>query len=348
LNYETHDGSMESNQTAFNWTVRDYILYIFHQWYLPFTFLILGSLIGWGISFVAPTQYKSSRQLVVTVDFDQDVRNLDDYKNAQIRQLEALVMSDEIIGRMLEDAGEPNSNPNTINSAREKLNVVWMDVGIWTLTVVADDSVQARKWVESWEDSIIAQINDLQKNSDMAEELKLELDETRISIQETLDRERRIQAYIVKSKTLTDELISLNEGVLDSTMIEMMNNLGREINARELISSEINFLEPESTIEQGIQWLLDGQDLLQLEKEMIGSELTILKGQRSKTTKKIMVLRRSLGGISSGLHVGRNESENTIVKPIRPTGLFILFTGILSLAVWLVYALIKIKNYGKA
>ena len=348
MNYATHDGSMESNQTAFNWTVRDYILYIFHQWYLPFTFIVLGSLIGWGISFVVPTQYKSSRQLVVTVDFDQDVRNLDDYKNAQIRQLEAQVMSDEIIGRMLEDAGEPNSNLNSINSAREKLNVVWMDVGIWTLTVETDDSVQARKWVESWENSIFAQINSLQKKSDKVEELKLELDDTRISIREALGRERRIKASIIKLKTILDDIKNLDEGVLDPTIIAVMNNLGNEINARELISSEISPLVSESSIEQGIQWLIDGKGLLQLEKEMVGRELTILKGQRSKTTTKILELRRSMGGISSGLHIERYESEGTIVKPIRPTGLFIIFTGILGLAVWLVYALVKIKDYGKA
>ena len=97
------------------WNLLDYILTATHRWYVSLAFILAGSLLGLGTSYVFPSPYRATLDLYVGLNayrspYDsyaeylagQSFRMVDDYKNWQMDQLESFVLSDPFMTELLE------------------------------------------------------------------------------------------------------------------------------------------------------------------------------------------------------------------------------------------------------
>ena len=96
------------------WDIRTEILMAGHRWYWVVASFLLGALLGWIISlfwpapfravqdvYVGLNAYRATRDLYIAEVAGEQFRNLDDYKNWQMGQLNSLALSDEFLSETL-------------------------------------------------------------------------------------------------------------------------------------------------------------------------------------------------------------------------------------------------------
>jgi hypothetical protein len=89
------------------WSFRDEILLITHRWPIILLFCLVGSLVGWIISFCSPSPHRATKELYVGLNVyrateDRNAAehagiqfsNPNDYKNWQMANLNSLIFMD--------------------------------------------------------------------------------------------------------------------------------------------------------------------------------------------------------------------------------------------------------------
>ena len=139
-----------------NWNLRTEILKISHQWYQVVIFCVVGGLGGLGLGKVWPSPYRVSTDIYVGLNayrspYDnyianvsqQEFRMVDDYKNWQMEQLNALILSDAFLEDTISKLA--TNTPEWIGSdtqdLRPMLAVMWRNPGDWHLSVETNNQI---------------------------------------------------------------------------------------------------------------------------------------------------------------------------------------------------------------
>jgi len=144
-----------------DWNLRTELLEFAHYWPATFLAFLLGSLIGFGLSYLFPTPYRAEAGLSVVYNGDFFPRNPDDYKNWYLGQLDVFVKSDEVLQDTLNrlQQEDPYWKTVSLDGLRQSLHTYWRNAGKWRL--VAESSVpgQANQAVQAWRAAILDQAN---------------------------------------------------------------------------------------------------------------------------------------------------------------------------------------------
>lgn len=145
-----------------DWNPRADILQITHRWYLPFFAFLIGSILGIGISLLLPSPYRAESTLYVAYNADAIYRNPDDYKNWQLGELEAFILSEYILQETLTRLQANDSYWESISTEglRSMLHAYWRNAGKWRLVAENPSPQHATQLVQVWREVILEKGNE--------------------------------------------------------------------------------------------------------------------------------------------------------------------------------------------
>ncbi len=147
------------------WNLRQFLLRYASRWPWMAALMLLGAVIGWGGARLASPQYRASAELYVGLHAYRapqeqnrnpssyyDFRNLDDFKNWQLEQLNQFVRHDEIVAETLARLQAEDESWQQVTSAdlQAMLTPQWRTVGKWRLTATAPAARMAEEAAETW------------------------------------------------------------------------------------------------------------------------------------------------------------------------------------------------------
>ena len=138
--------------TTNEWKLRTEILEIAHRWPQVLIAFLLGCLLGWGVGLVFPTTHRAQSEIYVAYNGDAIYRNPDDYKNWQFSELEAYILSDDILDETLRRLTERDTYWRGVSTEqlREQLRIYWRDAGRWRLVAEWREQTQATDLAQTW------------------------------------------------------------------------------------------------------------------------------------------------------------------------------------------------------
>jgi hypothetical protein len=155
------------------WNLRDQILLAAHRWHWIVAFILSGALLGWLAGSLWPAPQRATYDLIVNLNAyrapndsyaaeiaQEPFRNLDDYKNWQMGQLEGLALSDEFLAETLArlNTQAPAWQNTTTDELRALLALDWRNAGVWHLRAEHADPTRATQAVQTWGQVIVDQV----------------------------------------------------------------------------------------------------------------------------------------------------------------------------------------------
>jgi hypothetical protein len=182
---------LEGWLTVSDWSVRDELIRVTHNWPLPVIAFILGSLIGWGLSYLLPPTYQAEVTLFVAYDDARACRNPDDCKNWQLEQTDALARSQIVLEPTLEKlrAIDPYWNDVSDGDFAAMLNILWRNAGRWRMIVESNNAERSKTAVEVWSQVYIDEYHTAQEHSFRIVELNTRmrtLNEAKVKLEQKL------------------------------------------------------------------------------------------------------------------------------------------------------------------
>ncbi len=326
------------------WNVRKTILDITHRWPIIILVFLLGSLIGYGVSYLLPSPYQAEASVYVAFNADAFFRNPDDYKNWELGQLNALIYSDEILSETLVRLKSKSSDWNhvSLEDIRQSLGTYWRNAGKWRLVAEYPAEDMASQLAETWRDVIVDTVAEATNNA--SEMLKIS---TAIEVNKTA--EEQITLRIIKLKTVVDALSSWKKSRLAEEIDEPIETLDRwhllgiltEIRSENLVYGAFldTFPDPDALIIEYIDWVDQVLRLIETKNEQLepqAKEIYIRVEQLNRDWKDRS---DASNGLTAYLTVKKITEEQVESHPIRTTPQLALTGGVLAVLLWLVFAL---------
>ena len=340
------------------WNLRTEILSATHRWYWVVASVLLGALLGWLVSLIWPAPYRATQDIYVGLNAHratrdlyladvglQQFRNLDDFKNWQMEQLNSLAVSDSFMTetlirlRLADESWQEVDLPEL----RTMLSIAWRNTGDWHFSAQADSSGQAKQAVSVWSQVVIEEValgvesaremvaidSRMQANSDELVDLESRL----ILLQETQTALDRWQIWL-EAEPVDQPLPPLAHGSLFSLVTNAANwNMGW-----------LTILEsapPSGSLPVDyLVWLVQVRVLLEAEMAAIPAQIEALIREYEVLTLKYAKVADGNRGLSGNMEVGQIRSEPSQITQIRPTGALVLIGSLLGFLVlgiiWLV------------
>lgn len=146
-------------EASTGWSLREQILRIGHNWPVPVIVFLIGSLIGWGLSFIFSSGYRAEAELLVAYDSFQQCRNPDDCKNWFIGQLSTFAVSSPVLAETLERLAAEDPYWNGVNESglAAMLDLQWSNPGKWVLVAETPTAERSAAAVSTWSEVFVEQ-----------------------------------------------------------------------------------------------------------------------------------------------------------------------------------------------
>ena len=153
------------------WSWREDLLALAYRWYLWLALFLLGCGIGWIGAKLLPAPYRAEADLGVFYQSDAIFRNVDDYKNWEMGQLQALILSDQLLTLVQERLSQQDPFWQTQATAdlRQRLHVYWRNAGVWHLVAEDRQPQRAVQLVKAWKAVIL---EEMRRIGELTHELK--------------------------------------------------------------------------------------------------------------------------------------------------------------------------------
>lgn len=326
------------------WNVRNTVLDITHRWPIIILAFLLGSLIGWGISYFLPSPYQAEASVYVAFNADAFFRNPDDYKNWELGQLNALIYSDEILGETLLRLKSISSDWDqvSIEDIRQSLGAYWRNAGKWRLVAEYPTEDMASQLSETWRDVIVDTVADATDNA--SEMLKIS---TAIEINKTA--EEQITLRVIKLQNIVDALSSWKESLLVEEIDEPIETLDHwhllgiftEISSEDQVYRALldKIPEPNAPIIEYVDWIDRVLRVIETEIEQLEPQAKEISLRVEQLNQEWKDRSDASNGLTAYLTVKKITEEQIVSRPIRTAPQLALVGGVLAVLLWLVIAL---------
>jgi hypothetical protein len=344
------------------WDLRSEILLVMHKWYWVLVSILLGAFIGWLIGFILPAPYRATQDIYVGLNAHratrdlyladvgvQQFRNLDDFKNWQMEQLNSLALSDLFLTKTLDRLQNLDENWNafSVPELRLMLTIAWRNTGDWHFSARADNPDLAEQAVTTWSEVVIEEVA---LAVDTAREM-VAIDSEMQSISNALvDLEIRRVLLQETQTSLADLKNIIREAPADQPISPLThwNLMSLVTNVGNWNSGWLYILEsapPTGSLpEEYGAWLDMINVQLETELSAIPAQIAALSQGYDGLVMNYAKAADASRGLSGNMEVGQIKSEPVQIEQLRPTAALILVGAFLGLSLWIFWWLIQITR----
>jgi hypothetical protein len=348
-----------------DWSLRDEILSATQHWPWLALFCVLGSLLGWAISFIWPTPHRATTELYVGLNVYRssedanaseyagiELVNANDYKNWQMASLNSLTTMDEVIQETLRQlqASDPYWQKVSPDQLAKALHVYWRNAGKWRLVAENEDPRHATQAVSVWQDVVLehvhAAVNESQRSMVLEFQLKsiVEAQSQIITATETLKQTQADLTSWYNSLAQKDPdmpLESTERWQLWHTVVR--NNL--DSGWMPLLEA---FPAPQAATRDYSSWVEKVTPALEETIHLRESQIKDLSAQASEVKRQFAEASQKSRGLSATLDVEKISGARTEQTIVRPTGMLVLVGSLFGLVAWLIQWFAGISLRGRA
>lgn len=330
-----------------DWTIQDEILSLTQRWPWLFLAFLVGCFLGLGISYALPAKYQAETGIYVAINADTELTNPDDYKNWQMGQLDAFVLSDEVLQTLLANLPSQDSSQEdlAVEDLDKMLSVRWRNAGKWRLVAVADSSERAFQIMQVWRDVVFQQLSDAIQHANQFNQVDRQLNT--ISYRLSLTRERSLELQQARQALLSwleETRQSSSAGPLDALERWRLQYLVAHVSNQNL--SERLLVEgmppPDAEVQEYFSWvdraLAGAQDdlhLLEVQENVLQTQRAILNLRWSEEEK-------SARGLSAYLYIEPLRGGAVDVRSMRSPASGVLVGGLFGLIAFVIARLARL------
>ena len=159
-----------------DWNLRDKIILFIRNWPLLILVFVGSGIISWSIVHLFPPARSAVAEIYIGVDITRvyDVSslatyaktepfNIDDYKNWQLSQVQAIAESEYLAEQVLNELKILDSDWAEISTLDfiSMQGLDWYDVGVWRMRIQTQNNLNALQGVEVWREKLISELHRL-------------------------------------------------------------------------------------------------------------------------------------------------------------------------------------------
>jgi len=351
-----------NNHLKNTWTLRAALITIFHNWPVIFACIIIGGLLGWGLSFLWSSYYRASSDIYVGLNpyrkfsdtyFEALVNpkysNLDNYHYWQMSQLNSAITLDSYMEATLTSLRDTDAYWQSIDAPqlRAMLETEWRSSGTWSLIAKHSNPLHAQQAAKAWSDVVVVQVPQtvMAARDTFRIDQKLQVNETAI-LQATF----RQQELATASKKLHEWQTSTQNIAPDSAIepAQRWQLLATITRLADYSPAWMQTLDNQPAADAKAQayldWIAQTLPIMESEASALSQRLLSLdQEQLELATQYSQTSQKSLS-FSPNIEVQRKE-DRAAVK-MRPSSTLILVGGIAGLLVGLLLPLALLTKAG--
>lgn len=346
-----------------DWTIREELYKTFHQWPSMIAFFLLGCLLGWIAYFVWPPKYQATAQISVGLNpyrtFSDTAflalakpkfRNLDDYKNWQMSQLETIIFINQFIDPTLDQLRKEDSYWQAIDrdELRSMLSVGWRTTGLWDLKAEHSEALRATQAAEAWSKVTIDKVKSAiqaARNTFMIDQERQEIIKTR------LEAQHRVEALKATKATLQEWEKSVQNADPDQplTYQEREEIIAQVAQIADFTPSWLEILnsfpEQKAPTSAYLGWLASTFPSIDSEISFLETQSAGLSNQEIELQAEYDKAANANLGLSPNIAI--EEVEYLPAESTYTSSQFILIGGLMGFFVWIFAQLIRVgrKEY---
>ena len=340
------------------WSLPQEIYRAFHQWPVILVFCLLGGLLGFGVSRVWPASYRATANLYVALNpyrafedseflaqVNPQYSNLDDYKNWQMSQLQAVIYLDEIIEESLARLQERDEFWLQADSdkLRSMLSSNWRSPGRWSLISQGNNRLNTRQAAKVWSQVVLERVSGaitaarltVMLDSELQAVIQ-ELEQTRSARNEVNLRKRMLSNLAVEIEEF-DQNLPLQGGEQERAVQIIFQII--DSNPTE-ISIPASVPAPGARAGEYLDWINSIIAAFETEKQILEEQIQYLETERNRLEENYKEASEDSLGLSPNLEIEPLEFIPSQLS--RSTSLQVLIGSILGLLAWLFWALVRI------
>ncbi|MFN2237709.1 MAG: hypothetical protein ACK2U1_26045 [Anaerolineales bacterium] len=334
------------------WKIRREILLAAHRWYWVVTSFLVGALLGWIIGLILPTPYRAvkdvyvglnayraTRDLYIAEVADSQFRNLDDYKNWQMSQLNSLALSDEYLTETLFRLHDIDKFWQEIDlpELRSMLAIAWRNTGDWHFSARAENPIWATQAVSIWSEVVIEKVS---LAVDAARQLVVIDSQLQAVSKELTDLENRHVLLQETQTALYEWRTFLNSNLSEQTLPPAVHwaLISQVANAASWNVGWVSLMEDAppngSLLEDYLGWLDRVDGMIDAELSTIPAQIHVLASKKESLNTEYTKAADDSKALSANLAVQILNTEQPQLTRLRETGTMIVIGGLLGLLFW--------------
>jgi hypothetical protein len=353
---------MDEKTNPDGWLLREWIHELTHRWDIIIGFILVGSIIGLGLSFIFPSYYRASRDIYVGLYgyrfaeeayagslAGQQFRLMDDYKNWQMEQLDELVTSDNYLQATLNLLRENDPYWESIMTEdfRKMASTLWRNAGEWQLVLEDTKSTKASQAVIAWEKIVLLNVIEAVDNARRVVGLDIEMRQLTLNIQD-LEIRRELLLFVGDRLGNLTEGLESSEGEANISSRELSNILSIVSQAADwgpgwnrILNQAPRFGCSNAEI---LAWIDDASTLIEEEQRLIPEQISMLNEQFLSKNDQYKKFASNSYGLSSTLVVEGADQIDSKIEKVRQTGVFIIVGAVFGLSGWVIWAFRRINS----
>ena len=328
------------------------ILDISHRWSQVFLAFLLGSLLGWGAAFLFPTPYRAQNDLYVAYNGDAIYRNSDDFKNWQFGELDAYIVSNDVLGETIDRLRQqdPYWKDFAPKDLKPHLRTYWRNAGRWRLVVEWRGRKYAEQLSRTWTDVVLEKTSQAAVHAQAVLSLGAQIeahsrDEVVLRLQTT--QLAQVRAAMQAWRDAHSAQPGLSVDTLSRWRIQFLAS-----SLAGLLPGELPLLAQFPPPEAALQDYLPEVDqaLIALDEQLVvvQRQATDLSTEHEALVAKWEEESKAAHNLTANLQVEPLAVENEAAQPVRPTSQMALVGGLLGVLVWgLLWLARPLRKVGK-
>jgi hypothetical protein len=336
-----------------SWNLREEIYLAFHRWYWFAAAFLAGSLLGWAAALLFPTPYLAEAALNVGYNAevasymppieDLPLRNVDDFKNWQLGELQAFIYSDGLLQDALSDlrGQDPAWKEVSAVELRPALRTYWRNAGTWRLAVQADSPRRAEALAQAWRRAILDRANNSAAHAMRVLEIGYRLRDVAAAESETAQRSDRLDQA---EAALQEWLGNLGAAAMQQPLpplerwrLQALASLAATPGAAllEAIPAE------SAPAQEYLPWVQAAAARLSVEREILANQVTALEATRRSLAAEWADESRAAHNLTAYLSVTALPAEDEPARPLRYSAQTALAGGTLGALLLALYWLTR-------
>ena len=342
------------------WTLREAIYTIFHNWPALLAFILIGCLLGWGLSYIWPSYYRASSQIYIGLNpyrkfsdtyfealANPKYSNLDNYHYWQMSQLNAAILMDNYLEATLDrlHKADPYWQTVTVAGLRAMLETEWRSSGKWSLIANHPKALFAQQAAGAWSDVVVEQVSQAVEAARDTFRVDQQLQSNEDAILQATLRQRELSA-------VQKDLQEWRKFVQDSPPAgavepaQRWQLLATITRLADFSPVWLNVLstQPEADAETQayLDWIDQTLPLLETEAETMHQRILFLNQEQIELAAQYSKASRQSLSFSPNIEIQRKEDLAAL--KMRPSATLILVGGVVGLLIWLLTQLFIITR----